>query len=264
MLRDDDVFRALADGSRRTLLDRLDAAGGQTLRELCAGLGMTRQSVSKHLTVLEEAGLVTSVRRGREKLHYLNAAPVSDIAERWINRYHRRRVDALADLKKALEGTPMSRPEFVYTTYIRTTPEQLWKALTEPAFTRQYWGVTFDTDWRPGSTMTWRVDKNGTELADPEQVVLAAEPYTRLSFTWHTMSEEWAKAFDIDLDYVAKVAHEPRSRATFEIEQQGEHCKLTVVHDGFDADSLVLPSLGDGWPQVIASLKSLLETGRPL
>ncbi|MFI5913043.1 ArsR/SmtB family transcription factor [Dactylosporangium sp. NPDC051541] len=262
--RDDGVFRALADGSRRVLLDRLNQAGGQTLRELCAGLAMTRQSVSKHLAVLEDAGLVTTVRRGREKLHYLNAAPISDIAERWINRYHRQRVDALADLKKALEGPRMSKPEFVYTTYIRTTPERLWQALTEPAFTRQYWGITFDTDWRPGSVMTWRVDKDGTELADPEQVVLAAEPYTRLSYTWHTYSQAWAKAFDIDLDHLAKIVDEPRPRATFEIEPHGDHVKLTVVHDGFNPDSLVLPSLGDGWPQVIASLKSLLETGKPL
>src|SRR5579862_5994479 len=138
---DDPVFRALADGSRRLLLDRLNERSGQTLRELCAGLDMARQSVSKHLAILEDASLVTTVRRGREKLHYLNAAPISDIAERWINRYDRRRVDALADLKQALEGSGVDKPEFVYTTYIRTTPEQLWRGLTDPAFTRRYWGL---------------------------------------------------------------------------------------------------------------------------
>src|SRR6201997_1771657 len=99
----DEVFRALADASRRRLLDSLNSRNGQTLRELCAGLDMARQSVSKHLAVLEEATLVTTVRRGREKLHYLNAAPISDIAERWISRYDAGRVTALADLKKALE-----------------------------------------------------------------------------------------------------------------------------------------------------------------
>src|SRR5579864_3235987 len=124
----DDVFRALADPSRRRLLDSLNARNGQTLRELCANtnVDMARQSVSKHLAVLEAAGLVTTVWRGREKLHYLNAAPISDIAERWINRYDQQRVTALSDLKKALEGTAMSKPEFVYTTYIHTTPERLW------------------------------------------------------------------------------------------------------------------------------------------
>src|SRR6201982_2770972 len=103
----DDVFRALADPSRRRLLDSLNARNGQTLRELCAGLDMARQSVSKHLAVLEAANLVTTVRRGREKLHYLNAAPINEIAERWITRYEQDRVHALADLKTALEDRPM-------------------------------------------------------------------------------------------------------------------------------------------------------------
>src|SRR6478609_7964882 len=128
----DDVFRALADPSRRQLLDRLNVRNGQTLRELCAGLHMARQSVSKHLALLEAASLVTTVRRGREKLHYLNAAPINAIADRWITRYDQGRVHALADLKTALEDTTMQRPEFVYTTYINTTPERLWQALTEP------------------------------------------------------------------------------------------------------------------------------------
>ena len=146
----DEVFRALADPSRRRLLDSLNARNGQSLRELCAGLDMARQSVSKHLAVLEAANLVTTVRRGREKLHYLNAAPINDIAERWITRYDRPRVHALADLKRALEDTTMDKPEFVYTTYIQTTPERLWQALTEPAFTERYWGTTFESDWRRG------------------------------------------------------------------------------------------------------------------
>src|SRR6478736_4021638 len=127
----DDAFKALGDPSRRVLLDSLNERNGQTLRELCSRLAMARQSVSKHLAVLEAANLVTTVRRGREKLHYLNAAPIGDIADRWISHYDRARVDALADLKRALEGTTMQKPEFVYTTYIRTTPELLWRALTE-------------------------------------------------------------------------------------------------------------------------------------
>src|ERR1700749_2977935 len=147
----DDAFRAMAHPSRRLLLDRLNARNGQTLRELCAGLGMARQSVSKHLAVLEAANLVTTVRRGREKLHYLNAAPINEIAERWITRYERDRVHALADLKQALEDRPVSRPEFVYVNYIKTTPERLWQALTEPAFTERYWGMVFHSAWRTGS-----------------------------------------------------------------------------------------------------------------
>src|SRR5215211_5714329 len=112
----DEVFKALADASRRRLLDSLNARNGQSLRELCAALAIARQSVSKHLAVLEAANLVTTVWRGREKLHYLNAAPINAIAERWITRYERDRVHALADLKRALEETPVDRPSFVYTT----------------------------------------------------------------------------------------------------------------------------------------------------
>ena len=152
----DDVFKALADASRRRLLDRLNADNGQTLRDLCAGLDMTRQSVSKHLAVLEAANLVTTIRRGREKLHYLNAAPINAIADRWMNQYDRRRVLLLADLKTALEQQPMTTTDFVYTTYINTTPERLWQALTDPAFTQRYWGLSFETDWQPGSKMVWK------------------------------------------------------------------------------------------------------------
>ena len=133
----DEVFKALADPSRRRLLDSLNARNGQTLRELCTGLDMARQSVSKHLTVLEAANLVTTVWRGREKLHYLNAVPINAIAERWISQYDRQRAGALADLKTALEDSPVTGNDFVYTTYINTTPERLWQALTEPAFTER-------------------------------------------------------------------------------------------------------------------------------
>jgi DNA-binding transcriptional ArsR family regulator len=116
---------------------------------------MAGQSVSKHLAVLEAAGLVTTVRRGREKLHCLNAAPIGDIAERWISRYDQPRVEALADLKKALEDTEVEAPSFVYTTYIRTTPERLWQGLTDPAFTRRYRQAELHTDWAKGSPVTW-------------------------------------------------------------------------------------------------------------
>ncbi len=105
----DAVFKALADPSRRRMLDRLNARGGQNLMELCEGLDMARQSVSKHLAVLEAANLVTTVRRGREKLHYLNAAPINEIEQRWINQYDRGRIQALGDLKLALEGTLSGR-----------------------------------------------------------------------------------------------------------------------------------------------------------
>jgi DNA-binding transcriptional ArsR family regulator len=98
------VFKALADASRRELLDRLRADNGQTLSELCACLDMTRQAVSKHLKILEEANLVATVKEGREKLHYLNPVPIHDIAERWIGKFERHRLQALSELKKGLEA----------------------------------------------------------------------------------------------------------------------------------------------------------------
>jgi DNA-binding transcriptional ArsR family regulator/uncharacterized protein YndB with AHSA1/START domain len=260
----DDVFRALSDPSRRRLLDSLNQRNGQTLRELCAGLDMARQSVSKHLAILEDANLVSTVRRGREKYHYLNAAPINDIAERWINRYDQQRVHALSDLKKALEDTTMDKPEFVYTTYIRTTPEQLWRGLTDPAFTRRYWGVTFDSDWKTGSTYALRIEKDGVTISDSAQAVLESSPYRRLSYTWHTFSPEWAAANQVGDEHLAKVASERRSTVTFDLEPVGDMVKLTVVHDGFEPGSAVLPGVSEGWPRVLSGLKTLLETGDAL
>jgi uncharacterized protein YndB with AHSA1/START domain/DNA-binding transcriptional ArsR family regulator len=263
----DEVFKALADPSRRALLDSLNARNGQTLRELCAGLEMARQSVSKHLAVLEDAGLVTVVWQGREKLHYLNAAPVHEIAHRWINRFDQARVQALADLKLVLEDTAMDTlteaPTFVYTTYIRTTPQKLWQALTEPAFTRRYWSTEFITDWKPGSEMTW--DNHGVMIADPEQVVLESDPYSKLSYTWHSATPELAKRFDWDEETLTRLSSEARSKVTFTIEEEGPQVvKLTVLHDGFEAGSRFAEMVSHGWPSVLASLKSLLETGEAL
>ncbi|WP_280441802.1 ArsR/SmtB family transcription factor [Nocardia brasiliensis] len=258
----DEVFKALADPHRRRLLDSLNTRNGQTLRELCAGLAMARQSVSKHLAVLEAANLITTRRSGREKLHYLNAEPINAITERWINRYDRSRVRALADLKQALEAKPMSDNTFVYTTYIRTTAQQLWRALTDSAFTSRYWGATFDTDWRPGSEMVWH--QRDWSSKDPEQVVLEADPYTRLSYTWHSFDAEFAATFEMNPDEVAAWGREPRSKVTFELEPAGEVVKLTVVHDGFAPGSAVLEGISGGWPAILSGLKTLLETGEPL
>jgi len=262
----DDVFRALADPSRRRLLDSLNARNGQTLRELCADMDMARQSVSKHLALLETAQLVTTVWRGREKLHYLNPAPINDISERWITRYDRNRVRALADLKRALEDHPMDKPSFVYTTFIRSTPERLWQALTDPAFTERYWGVALDSDWNPGSSVTLR--QWGLTIADPEQVVIESEPYRRLAYTWQTFTPEWqeqaAERVGFPRDFLERVAAEPRSKVAFEIDDLGEFVKLTVIHDGFEPGSKVLATVSQGWPHILSNLKTLLETGDTL
>jgi uncharacterized protein YndB with AHSA1/START domain len=157
----------------------------------------------------------------------------------------------------------VEKPPFVYSAYIRTTPERLWQALTDPASTERYWGLEFETDWKPGSSMTLR--QWGLTIADPEQVVLESEPYHRLSYTWHTFTPDWRQMarekVGFDEEFLDRIAAEPRSKATFEIEDLGELVKLTIIHDGFEAGSEVLPTIGQGWPHVLSNLKTLLETG---
>ncbi|TCC47837.1 metalloregulator ArsR/SmtB family transcription factor [Kribbella capetownensis] len=255
---DDEVFRALADPSRRQLLDMLNARNGQTLRELCAGLDMARQSVSKHLAVLETANLVTTVWRGREKLHHLNAEPINAIAERWINRYDRRRVELFADLKTVLEAETMDDHDFVYTTYIKTTPERLWQALTDPKFTEQYWGVQFETDWKAGSELVWH--QGDVTMAGPGQVVLEHDPYTRLSYAWHHLTPEFAKAVNMDDDLYRRASAEQLSTATFELVPAGDQVKLTVIHSGFGPASAVREMVSEGWVALLSELKSFVES----
>ncbi|MBM0202155.1 metalloregulator ArsR/SmtB family transcription factor [Micromonospora sp. STR1s_5] len=267
----DDAFRALADPSRRRLLDRLNERNGQTLRELCDGLAGTRQAVSKHLTVLEAADLVTTVRRGREKLHYLNAAPINAIADRWLSRYDRERAATLADLTTALERQPMESPTFVYTTYVTTTARRLWSALTEPAFTRRYWGgVALVSDWQVGSPVLWQDAPDG-EPRDLGQRVLVAEPYRRLSYSWHGFQAEHAAHFGWSAEELAARLGERRSKVTFEIEpHSGSTVRLTVIHEDFSPDSEMHRAISGqldgsgGWPELLASLKTLLETGEPM
>jgi DNA-binding transcriptional ArsR family regulator/uncharacterized protein YndB with AHSA1/START domain len=253
----DEVFRALADPSRRLLLDSLNARNGQNLQELCAGLSMARQSVSKHLAVLEAANLVTTVWRGREKLHYLNAEPINAIADRWITQYHRARVQTLADLKTALETESMSSAEFVYTTFIRTTPERLWQAITDPAFSRRYMGHALVSDFTKGSTYVWEQD--GLLIAHPDQVILESDPYRRLAFTFHTFVPELTAA-GLDEETIARAAAEKRSKVSFDIEPvDDDQVKLTVIHGDFGPDTTVRGLISGGWPWKIANLKTALE-----
>jgi uncharacterized protein YndB with AHSA1/START domain/DNA-binding transcriptional ArsR family regulator len=259
----DAVFRALADASRRSLLDALNGRNGQTLRELCEVLDMTRQAVTKHLAVLEEAGLVTTMRRGREKLHHLNVAPINDIADRWIDQYDRGRVHALADLKRALEEPRMSRTEFVYETYIRTTPAKLWRALTEPIFIARYFeGGGPRSDFQTGSPIAWKMGPDDGPH-DWDQRVLESEPYRKLSYTWHNYQPEMAEMFGWSDQKLAELQQEKISKVTFEIEEMTPSAvKLTVTHDDLKPDSEMLKGVREGWIGILSNLKSLLETGR--
>ena len=253
----DDVFRALADPNRRLLLDSLNDCNGQTLRDLCAGLSMARQSVSKHLAMLEAANLITTAWRGREKFHYLNAEPINAIADRWINQYHRAQVQTLADLKTALETQSMSSSEFVYVTYIRTTPERLWQAITDPAFSTRYMGHAMVSDWERGSTYVW--SDRELEIAHPDQVILESDPYRRLAFTFHSFVPELTE-LGLDEETINQAATEQRSKVTIDIELVDDgQVKLTVVHDDFPPESTVRELISGGWPWKLANLKSCLE-----
>jgi uncharacterized protein YndB with AHSA1/START domain/DNA-binding transcriptional ArsR family regulator len=245
---EDAVFRALADPTRRALLDRLRERNGQTLGELCGPLAMTRQSATQHLGVLEAENLITAVRRGREKLHYLNPVPLWTIQERWIEKFERTRLSALSAIKRrAEEDTMADRPAYVYVTYIESSPERVWEALTDPDITAQYWGHSNVSDWAAGSPWEHR-RTDGSGIADVAGTVLESAPPRRLTMTFDAPGEAPAGG---------------PSKVTFDIEPYHEIVRLTVTHDNL-ADGEALEAVSAGWPAVCANLKSLLETGHVL
>jgi uncharacterized protein YndB with AHSA1/START domain/DNA-binding transcriptional ArsR family regulator len=242
----DEVFRALADPSRRRLLDSLRRADGPTLGSLCGQLAMTRQAATQHLGVLESANLISTVRRGREKLHYLNPVPLHDIQQRWISSFDEPRLRALHDIKRHAEE-PAVKPNFVYVTYIRSTPERLWDVLTSADLTARFWGHSNVSDWQPGSAWEHRrVDGSG--IVDVAGTVLEAQPPTRLVITFDAPGEQSPGGPSI---------------VTFLVEPHEEIVRLTITHENLaDGDALTVVSAG--WPAVAANLKSLLETGEVL
>lgn len=243
------VFRALGDRSRRRLLDALHRRDGQTLRELEAVLDMTRFGVMKHLRVLEDAGLVTSRRVGREKHHYLNPVPIRLVHDRWIRKYHEPLVGAMSHLKRTLEAIPMNAPKHVYEVYIRTTPEKLWQAITDPAFTTQFFYGT-------GVRSTWKVGDPIEHLHADGKVALSGKvlEVDRPRRLVHTFVAEHDDA----------MKNERPSRVTWTIEQRGETCLLVLVHDDFEGAPKTFESVRLGWNPVLSGLKTLLETGSPL
>ncbi|MBO0868461.1 MAG: SRPBCC domain-containing protein [Micromonosporaceae bacterium] len=245
---DDPLFKALADPTRRALLDRLRERNGQTLGELCGPLAMARQSATQHLGVLEAASLITTVRRGREKLHYLNPVPLWEMQERWIERFEHPRLRALSAVKHRAEEKAMAdRPSYVYVTYIESTAERVWEALTDAELTGAYWGHSNVSDWRVGSPWEHRrVDGSG--IADVAGTVLESVPPRRLVMTF---------------DAPGATPPQGPSKVTFEIEPHHEIVRLTVTHQNL-ADQAALEAISYGWPAVCANLKSLLETGHVL
>ncbi|MGH9019539.1 MAG: SRPBCC family protein [Acidimicrobiales bacterium] len=153
--------------------------------------------------------------------------------------------------------------EFTYATYLRATPEDVWRALTDPDWTVRYWmGLRFETTWETGATMVWRMP--GVAIDHPDQVVVGATPGEELAYTWHTFTPEWAAASDVDEATRATFDAEPRSTARFNLDRELTVTRLTLTHTGFDEASVVLAAVREGWPPILSSLKSLLETGEPL
>ncbi|HWE55211.1 MAG TPA: metalloregulator ArsR/SmtB family transcription factor [Acidimicrobiales bacterium] len=240
----DEVFRALADPTRRGLLDELFRRDGQTLTELEERVQMTRFGVMKHLKQLEEAGLVVSRRRGREKLHFLNPVPIRLVHDRWVSKYAEPWVAGLAEIKERLERTM----EKIYEIYIRTTPELLWEAITDPEIRAKYhFGTAAFTDWKPGSAIEVKNPKAGSLLGEGE--VLEVDPPHRLV---HTMTALWGD----------DVRAEGASRVTWEIVPVGDSCQLTVTHDQMREGAN--NQLYGGWPMILSGLKTWLETGELL
>jgi uncharacterized protein YndB with AHSA1/START domain/biotin operon repressor len=236
------VFRALADPTRRALLDELFRADGQTLTALAGRFDMTRVAVAKHLRLLEEAGLVVSRRKGREKLHHLNPVPIRLVHNRWVTKYTEAWAADLADLKADLEATV----EKVFEIYVRTTPERLWHAITDPDSRARYqFGARVQSEWTPDSA--YAVTHGDRRLVDG--VNLEVDPPRRLVQTFHAVWGEDATA-------------EGTSRVTWEIEAVGDSCRLVVTHDQLRADAP--EQLYGGWPMILSGLKTWLETGEEL
>jgi uncharacterized protein YndB with AHSA1/START domain/DNA-binding transcriptional ArsR family regulator len=243
--RVDAVFKALADPTRRSLLDELFEQDGQTLSALEQRLPMTRFGVMKHLKVLEEARLVVSRRRGREKLHFLNPVPIRLVHDRWVSKYSEPWVATLSELKQSIEEDTMEK---ICEIYIKTTPERLWEAITDSELRKKYtFGLIVTSDWTPGSRFEAIRPDVGAVLNDGEN--LEIDPPRKLvqSFNAHWNDE---------------VEGEGTSRVTWEIEPVGDSCCLTVTHDQLreNANS----ELYGGWPMILSGLKTLLETGELL
>jgi uncharacterized protein YndB with AHSA1/START domain/DNA-binding transcriptional ArsR family regulator len=264
----DEVFRALADPTRRALLDALFRVDGQSLRALEEGCAMTRFGVMKHLRLLEEAGLVVTRRRGREKLHFLNPVPLRLLHDRWVSKYTEPWVAGLVSLQGTLESTSESTLEStsestsdttgettmekVYEIYVKTTPERLWEAITSAEIRKHFqFGVLFTGDWTAGSRIEMGTDDRPGFLGDGE--VLEADPPRRLV---HTLHATWSD----------DVAAEGTSRVTWEISQVGSgedaSCCLTLTHDQLREGAH--PEVYGGWPMILSGLKTWLETGEEL
>lgn len=246
----DEVFGAINDRSRRLLLDALYERDGQTLSELCALLPeMTRYGVMNHLKVLEEAGLVSTHKQGRQKFHYLNPVPIKLVHDRWISRYAEPRVGAIADIKARLETGEhtMDKPVHLYKTYIRGSVEDVWDAMTNPDKTVQYfYGTAVESDWEVGSTMNYYYP-DGSPASEGQ--IISIDPPKQMEFLFHAMWDEELKA-------------EGPAREIWALTEMGDMVELKV--EIYEIGEKTLEDFKMGLPYIVAGLKSVVETGKGL
>jgi DNA-binding transcriptional ArsR family regulator/uncharacterized protein YndB with AHSA1/START domain len=249
------VFRALADPTRRAILDRLFERDGQSLGEIERAFDMSRFGVMKHLRVLEEAGLVTTHRVGRSKLHYLNPVPIQELQHRWIHKFAAGATVALLGLRAGVEkgatmsATAVEAPTQVFAIFIQATREHVWQALTESDYTlKYYYASTVESDWQPGSPLLYKI---GDDTAIVAEIVEATPPEKLVT----TFDARWDEAVRADTP----------SRITWILEEAGPGVsKLTVVHDRFEGETATSEQVAGGMPYILSGLKTLLETGKPL
>ena len=264
MIDDDLVFKALADPTRRLLLDRLFVRDGQTLMGLESAVGMTRFGVMKHLRVLEDAGLVVTRRSGRTKLHFLNAVPVRLIHDRWIDKFTERPVAALSQLKSELESKMSETAIKVFEIYIKAPVQTVWDAITTPEWTARYGYKAFsEYDLRPGGAFVARSNEQMRSMGLAEIIidgeVVEVDPPHKLVQTYRLLFTAESKA-------------EGFTRITWEVvPTPGGFTRLTVTHDLTGAPmaaGMVTSKFSDqgggGWNWILSDLKSLLETGANL
>jgi DNA-binding transcriptional ArsR family regulator/uncharacterized protein YndB with AHSA1/START domain len=239
----DALFKSLADPARRKLLDSLRKTDGQTLQELQGQLDMTRFGVMKHLGVLEEAGLITTKKVGRYKHHYLNALPLQQAIDRWIEPLLvKPAARAVLDLKAQLEGDPtMSKPDFVLQTFIKTTQDRLWDALADEKNVAHYHFIASHAT-RDGDRTTMHLP-DGTPILS--NVLLKSDPKSRMECSFEP---QWEGGGGV-------------SRVIYLIEPEGEYMRLTIEHYDLGAPAVVGEGVADGWARWAAGLKTWLETG---
>ena len=253
--RVDAIFDALAHPIRRTLLDLLRERDGRTLTDLGGGLAVTRFAVMKHLRVLEDAHLVATRKVGRERLHYLNPAPIQRVSDRWISRYASPFARAMSDISTLAEGRapamtqPAAAPKHVYELFIRAPAEAVWAIITDDEKTPlyQHFNMASRSEWRVGGRVEFRM---GDRLAIEGEIIEHVPP-RRLVMSF---GARWSP----------EVAADAPSRVTWEVVPIGaDACKLTLTHDGFDGETATSRAVVQGWPETLSRLKTLAETGTP-